>query len=91
MNKRELGAALRRGVLAGTIAGSAAGWGSFAAHAAVTPEPAPQSEVVAPQLPPLPSAPALAPLPNVRAVQAPALVSLPRLTANAPITKTRTS
>lgn len=91
MNKKELGAALRRGVVAGTIAGSIAGWASFAVHAAVM--PAPQPDIVTPQLPPLPSAPALAPLPNVRAVQAPALIALPPLsiTGAAPITKTHTS
>ena len=95
MNKREMGSALRRGVVVGTIAGSVSGWAAFAAHAAITPtvtlpEAAP---VTAPQLPPLPARPSLAPLPNVQQVQAPATVILPpvRVTSVAPVTTTRTS
>ncbi len=94
INKKELGSVLRRGVVAGTIAGSVSGWAAFAARAAVMPvalpEPAP---AVPPKLPPLPAAPSLAPLPNVRAVQAASSVVLPpvRLTNAAPVTTTRRS
>ncbi len=95
MNKKDVGAALRRGVVAGTIAGSLAGWASFAAQAAVRAEfTAPESApAVAPQLPALPAHPSLAPLPNVRTIQAPATVVLPplRMTGAAPMTSTRTS
>ena len=93
MNKKELGSSLRRGVVVGTIAGSVSGWAAFAAHAAIVPalpEPAP---VQAPALPALPAAPSLAPLPNVRAIEAPTTVVLPpiRVTNAAPVTTTRRS
>jgi hypothetical protein len=95
MNKKELGASLRRGVVAGTIAGSLSGFAAFAAHAAIVPLPAsvPSEPASAPNLPPLPAAPSLAPLPNVRAVQVPSTVVLPpiRVTNAAPLTTTRSS
>jgi hypothetical protein len=93
MNKKELGSSLRRGVVVGTIAGSVSGWAAFAAHAAIVaapPEPAP---VATPALPALPAPPSLAPLPNVRTVEAPTTVVLPpiRVTNAAPITTTHRS
>jgi len=94
MNKKEIGASLRRGVVAGTLAGSVAGWASFATHAAGLPEPvAPADLTSALQLPALPAAPSLAPLPNVRPVQAPTIVLLPqiRTTTATAVTKTRKS
>ena len=95
MNKKELGAALRRGVVVGTVAGSVSGWAAFAAQSAIAPETSTANvpEVSAPQLPPLPAKPSLAPLPNVQSVQVPATVVLPpvRVTNAAPVTTTRTS
>lgn len=93
VNKKELGSTLRRGVVAGTIAGSVSGWAAFAARAAILPAVAARLPVVPPQLPPLPAAPSLAPLPNVRAVDAPSTVVLPplRVTNAAPVTTTRRS
>lgn len=95
MNKRELGSTLRRGVVAGTIAGSVSGWAAFAARAAIVPVAVlPQPQPIVPtQLPPLPAAPSLAPLPNVQAVQVSSSVVLPpvRVTNVAPVTTTRRS
>lgn len=95
MNKKELGSALRRGVVVGTVAGSVSGWAAFAAQSAVAPSvDAPVAPAVsAPRLPPLPAKPSLAPLPNVQAIQAPSSVVLPpvRVTSLAPVTTTRTS
>ena len=95
MKKKDIGAALRRGVIAGTIAGSLSGWASFAVRAAVvdTFDPPAAREPVVPALPPLPAHPSLAPLPNVRAVQAPGTVVLPpvRVTQAAPVTTTKQS
>ena len=92
VNKKELGATLRRGVVAGTIAGSVSGWAAFAARAAILPAAVPPP-AVPPKLPALPAAPSLAPLPNVRAVQVPSTVVLPplRVTNAAPVTTTRRS
>lgn len=95
MNKKELGYALRRGVVAGTVAGSVSGWAAFAAQSAIAPAVGvPEGPTVtAPQLPPLPAKPSLAPLPNVQTIAAPATVVLPpvRVTNVAPVTTTRTS
>jgi hypothetical protein len=93
MNKKEIGSSLRRGVVAGTLAGSVAGWASFAVHAAMVPQYVEPAPVVEPQLPALPAAPSLAPLPNVKQVQAVTTVVLPpiRTTALAPVTTTRKS
>ncbi len=95
MNKKELGSALRRGVVAGTIAGSVSGWAAFAARAAIVPAAAvPEPQPIVPtQLPPLPAAPSLAPLPNVKPVQISSSVVLPpvRVTNAAPVTTTRRS
>ncbi len=69
MNKKEIGSALRRGVLAGTIAGSVAGFAAFAVAPAsgdaTVPEMAPGSV----ELPPVPAPPSLAPLPQVGTVR----------------------
>jgi hypothetical protein len=94
MNKKDLGSSLRRGVVAGTIAGSLSGWAAFAAHAAIVDvQLAPDGPAAAPELPPLPAAPSLAPLPNVRSVQTTTSVVLPpvRVTTAAPVTRTRKS
>jgi hypothetical protein len=93
MNKKELGSALRRGVVAGTIAGSVSGWAAFAAQAAVSGARVEPPPAVAPALPALPARPELAPLPNVGTVQATTTVVLPpvRSTSVAPLTKTRSS
>ncbi len=96
MNKKEIGASLRRGVVVGTIAGSVSGWAAFAAQSAIAPAvsaPEDVPQVSAPRLPPLPAKPSLAPLPNVGAITAPTTVVLPpvRVTAAAPVTTTRTS
>jgi hypothetical protein len=94
MNKKELGSSLRRGVVAGTIAGSFSGWAAFAGHTAIAPAPSvPEPAPAAPALPPLPAAPSLAPLPNVRVADMPNTVVLPpiRVTAAAPVTATRKS
>lgn len=94
MKKKDVGAALRRGVIAGTIAGSLSGWASFAVRAAVVDAyDAPAAPATAPSLPPLAAHPSLAPLPNVRAIQAPSTVVLPpvRVTQAAPVTTTKQS
>lgn len=100
MNKKEVGGALRRGVLAGTLAGCVAGWASFATHsAAATMDPSTanirEDRAPAFSLPAVPDMPKLGAVPNV-SVRAPAAVPafapLPALPAvTAPRTTTRTS
>ncbi|MHB8632101.1 MAG: hypothetical protein ACYC9W_09265 [Candidatus Limnocylindria bacterium] len=103
MKKKELGASIRHGLVAGTIAGCIAGWGAFALHSrptvadAVAPTPATTSPAVS--LPPVPGLPALGALPGVgtpqitTSVAVPAFQPLPPLPARlaAPSTTTRTS
>lgn len=103
MNKKELGSALRRGFVAGTIAGSLAGWASFAGAAAPKVDAA-HASGTAPtggvDLPPIPALPALKPLPqlgNVRVttgadIAVPAFKPLPAPPrVSAPTTTTRGS
>ena len=71
MNKKELGSALRRGFVAGTIAGSLAGWASFAGTPPATVDAA-HATGTAPRgvdLPPIPALPALKPLPQLGSVR----------------------
>lgn len=102
MKKKELGASLRHGLVAGSLAGCIAGWGAFALHAhpaaAEAPAPAPAA-VPEVSLPPIPGLPALGALPDVQTrevttnVAIPAFQALPPLPARraAPVTTTRTS
>ncbi len=77
MNKKEIGSALRRGVLAGTIAGSVAGFGAFAIAPAYGETPVPTVTPATVDLPPVPAPPSLAPLPQVGAVHVTTSVPLP--------------
>lgn len=103
MKKKELGASLRHGLVAGSLAGCIAGWGAFALHSrpavadADPPMPAAASPLVS--LPPVPDPPALGALPGfvtrqiTTNVAVPAFRPLPPLPARpaAPRTTTRTS
>ncbi|MBU6424534.1 MAG: hypothetical protein KGJ98_02405 [Chloroflexota bacterium] len=77
MNKKEIGSALRRGVLAGTIAGSVAGFAAFAVAPANGDAKVPQIAPTSVDLPPVPPPPSLAPLPTVGSVQVTTSVTLP--------------
>lgn len=103
MKKKDLGASLRHGLVAGTIAGCIAGWGAFALHsrpaAADADPPPPAAASPSVSLPPIPDSPALGALPGIgtrqvtTSVAAPAFQPLPPLPAKraAPKTTTRTS
>lgn len=77
MNKKEIGSALRRGVLAGTIAGSVAGFWAFAVAPAYGGAKVPTVAPTSVDLPPVPPPPSLAPLPKVGPVQVTTSVTLP--------------
>lgn len=103
MKKKEFGASLRHGLVAGTIAGCIAGWGAFALHSrpadASAEAPAPAAASPSLILPPVPDAPALGALPGIGTrqvttnVAVPAFQPLPPLPLRpiAPKTTTRTS